>query len=157
VRLLRFAIISLIVLFGVVTAISLLIPSNIQLTKIISIRAQRDSVFTLIRDKDQWFRWHPSFLNGERLEMLSKISVNVISVKDSVLSAIWEQEGKKPLNMEWQMHEEALGSATLQWRINFHLSWYPWEKMSSLFYEKNYGLMMEQGLLNIKKELENKN
>jgi hypothetical protein len=73
------------------------------------------------------------------------------------LSVIWEQEGKKPLNMEWQMHEEALGSATLQWRINFHLSWYPWEKMSSLFYEKNYGLMMEQGLLNIKKELENKN
>lgn len=153
-RLLRFAVISIVILFGVVTGISLLIPSNIQLTKVITIRAGKDTVFSLIKNKDQWPRWHPSFLNGERMDMLSKISVNNISEKDSVLSATWEQEGKKPLNMQWQMHGVNFGSATLQWRINFHLSWYPWEKMGSLFYENNYGLMMEQGLVNIKNELE---
>jgi hypothetical protein len=37
--------------------------------------------------------------------------------------------------------------------MDFRLSWYPWEKFSSLFYEKTYGTMMETGLLNFKKRL----
>lgn len=75
--------------------------------------------------------------------------------KDSVLLMQWEQKGKKALDMGWQLLESNdINSATLQWHMNFKLSWYPWEKIGSLFYENNYGAMMEQGLLNIKKEIE---
>jgi hypothetical protein len=38
--------------------------------------------------------------------------------------------------------------------MDFRLSWYPWEKFSSLFYEKTYGAMMERGLNDLKKRLE---
>jgi len=88
--------------------------------------------------------------------MLSKIQAVVVSENDSVLVIRWEQENKKPLNMGWQLFPSTgINSATLQWYMDFQLSWYPWEKIGSLFYESNYGAMMEQGLLNIKKEIGN--
>lgn len=34
--------------------------------------------------------------------------------------------------------------------MDFHLSWYPWQKFGSLLYESTYGAMMEKGLTNIK-------
>ena len=45
-------------------------------------------------------------------------------------------------------------STTLQWYMDFHLRWYPWEKFASLLFEQSYGPKMEQGLGNLKKILE---
>ena len=87
--------------------------------------------------------------------MLSRIDVKVVSEKDSLLAMQWRQPGKKTLNMGWHlMRSNNLDPATLQWFMDFKTSWYPWEKFASLFYENNYGAMMEQGLVNIKKEVE---
>lgn len=155
-RLIKLALISIVILFGIITAISLFIPSHIRLAKVIDIKLAKDSIFSLIKRKDQWNRWHPSFLNGQQTEMLSKIQAVVVSENDSVLVMRWEQENKKSLHMGWQLFPSTnVNSATLQWYLDFQLSWYPWEKIGSLFYESNYGAMMEQGLLNIKKEIGN--
>ena len=43
---------------------------------------------------------------------------------------------------------------TIQWYMDFHLHWYPWEKFSSLLLEKRYGPMLEIGLANLKKVME---
>ena len=155
-RLLKLAFISLLFLFVIVTGISLLIPSHIRLAKVITIRPEKDSIFALIKNKDQWTRWHPSFLNGNNAAMLSKITTTIVSEKDSVLLMQWHQKDKKTLDMGWQLsRSNNIDPATLQWFMDFQTSWYPWQKIGSLFYENNYGAMMEQGLLNIKKEIEN--
>lgn len=154
-RLIKLGLISIVFLFGIVTAISLIIPSHIRLAKVITIKPERDTIFSLIKNKDQWHRWHPSFLNGARADMLSNIKTRVVSQNDSVLIMRWEQAGKKPLQMGWQLHNlSEMNQATLQWHIDFHLAWYPWEKIGSMFYESNYGAMMEQGLLNIRDVVE---
>ena len=154
-RLIKLALISVLILFGILTGISLIIPSQIRLTKVITIRPERDRIFSLVKNKSEWVRWHPSFINGQQNEMLSRIDVKVVIENDSLLSMQWRQEGKKTLNMGWQlMQTNNIDPATLQWFMDFKTSWYPWEKFSSLFYENNYGAMMEQGLINIKKEVE---
>jgi hypothetical protein len=156
VRLLKLAFISLLFLFVIVTGISLLIPSHIRLVKVITIRPEKDSIFALIKNKGQWTRWHPSFLNGANADMLSKITATIVSEKDSVLLMQWQQKGKKDLDMGWQLsRSNNIDPATLQWFMDFKTSWYPWQKIGSLFYENNYGTMMERGLLNIKNEIEN--
>ena len=157
-RWLKLAFISAIILFVIVTGISLFIPSHIRLAKVITIKPDKDSIFFLLKNKEQWPRWHPSFLNNERVDMLSRIETNVVSEKDSVLEMQWQQKGKKPLNMGWQLYRTSnIDSATLQWYMDFNLSWYPWQKIGSLFYENNYGAMMEQGLYNLKQEIAKEN
>ena len=154
-RLIKLAFISVLILFGILTGISLFIPSHIRLTKVIAIRPEKDSIFSLVKNKKEWVRWHPSFINGQQNDMFARIKVKVLSEKDSLLTMQWQQEGKKSLNMGWQlMRTNNIDPATLQWFMDFKPSWYPWEKFGSLFYENNYGAMMEQGLINIKREIE---
>lgn len=152
-RFIKLAFISLVFLFAVVTAISLIIPSHITLSKVVMISPQQDSIFSLLKNKDQWPRWHPSFVNNMNSDMLSQIDVEVVAGTDSTLEMKWIQKDKKPLNMHWQLFKDE-STATLQWSIDFYQKWYPWQKIASLFYEGNYGVMMEQGLANIKTIIE---
>lgn len=152
-RFIKLAFISLVFLFAVVTAISLIIPSHIRLSKVATISAQKDSIFSLINNKDEWTRWHPSFVNNNNSEILSQISLELVSQTDSTLQMRLMQKDKKPLNMHWQLYGGE-GQSTLQWGIDFYQKWYPWEKIGSLFYEGSYGAMMEQGLANIKVMIE---
>ena len=154
-RLIKFTFISAVLLFAVVTAISLIIPSHIRLSKVINIPSQRDSIFSLLKNKDQWPRWHPSFMDSANKEMLSQINIRLLSETDSTLQLQWMQKNKKPLNMSWQLFADSNSTfATLQWSMDFYQKWYPWEKLGSMFYESNYGAMMEKGLLNIKAVIE---
>jgi hypothetical protein len=45
-------------------------------------------------------------------------------------------------------------SVTIQWYMDFHLRWYPWEKFSSFMFEKVYHPQLQQGLDNLKRLLE---
>ena len=66
--------------------------------------------------------------------------------------AALQQAGKMPLINGWKIyHHPSTDSLTLQWYSDFHLKWYPWQKLGSLFYENTYGVMMEEGLGNLKR------
>ena len=156
-RIIKLAVISFVILFLVLTGITILIPSDIRLSKVVNIVAPKDSIFFLIKNKEQWPRWHPSFIGADPASKvaLEKIKDSVIAQTDSTLTMQWQLGNKKPLNSTWQLHRsENDNDYTLQWAMFFHSSWYPWEKLKSLFYEKQYGSMMNQGLENIKKEVE---
>ena len=45
-------------------------------------------------------------------------------------------------------------SVTIQWYMDFHLRWYPWEKFSSFMFERIYHPQLQQGLDNLKRFLE---
>ena len=154
-RILKLAILSFVFLFIVLTGITLLIPADIRLSKVVSIQAPKDSIFNLIKNKEEWPRWHPSFPNRNEVN-LTNVKTTVLSESDSLLVMQWQAGNSKPINNHWQLHRMGEGNDfTLQWFINFHSAWYPWQKLKSLFYENNYGKMMEQGLKNIKEEAEN--
>ena len=157
-RLIKLAFISFIVFFGIITAMSLLIPSHIRISKAVSI-SRTDSVFYLINNVDQWPRWHPAFqgLDAGTALQASHIAVASVQKNDSLVSMSWQQAGKTPVLNTWELHRFGeTDSVALQWYMDFHLKWYPWQKFNSLLYEKTYGTMMEQGLNNIKRILQQK-
>jgi hypothetical protein len=143
-----------VVLFGIVTLISLFIPSQIRLSKVITIRANRDSVFTIISKEDQWYRWHPAFTPGNPAKAAPAITTRIISENDSVLQMQWQQGKRTPVWNEWRLFSGTGEYASLQWSMMINTAWYPWEKIGVLMYEPTYGKMMEGGLANIKSELE---
>ena len=153
----RLGIISFFVFFGVVTAISLLVPSHIRLSKAINIAAPGDSILAMIKDTAQWHEWHPGFqqLGLEPTLQQNKLSLKKVAISDTLVSYSLQQPSKSSVINTWQLHEVAQAdSITLQWFMDFKLKWYPWQKFSSLFYESTYGKLMEKGLNNIKKRAE---
>lgn len=150
-RLIKLALISIVFLFIVVTAISLFIPSHIRISKAINISAQKDSVFALIDDTSKWKRWHPAFIAGDSTRKFAAIHITHKIEGDSEIVMYLQQQGKPEVINGWKIYQNnPADSLTLQWYMDFHLKWYPWQKFGSMLYENTYGTMMEQGLTNIK-------
>lgn len=154
-RLIKLAIISIIFLFVVVTAISLLIPSHIRISKAINIFGSKDSTFALISDTTKWKEWYPPFMPNDSAPKIAPVHIIQRSQNDSEIVMHLQQANKPEVVNGWKIYEHTISdSLTLQWYMDFHLKWYPWRKFESLFYENTYGAMMEQGLENLKNEVQ---
>lgn len=155
-RLIKLAFISILFLFGVITAISLLIPSHVRISKAINIHSDEASIFALIRDTTKWKQWHPAFIQNDSTPTFPSIHIVQRSESDSEIIMHLQQQGKPEVVNGWRIYQYAhVDSLTLQWYMDFQLKWYPWQKFGSMLYEKTYGTMMEKGLENIR-EITNK-
>jgi hypothetical protein len=155
VRVVKLALLSIVFLFMVVTGVSLLIPSHIRISKAINIQGEKDSIFALISDTAKWKLWHPAFIQNDSTPTFPAIHIVSKSQNDSELVMHLQQQDKPEVINGWKIYHHALtDSLTLQWYMDFHLKWYPWKKLGSLFYENTYGVMMEKGLDNIKNDIQ---
>jgi hypothetical protein len=150
-RIIKLGIISFVIIFGIITLISLLFPSHIRLSKATNVPNKRDSIFALLKNEKAW---HPVYSDSASSVQMNQIQRTTVEQTDSTLIIQLQQPGRKPVINGWQIYgTPASDSLTIQWYMDFQLSWYPWEKFSSLFYERTYGAMMEQGLSNLKRVL----
>ena len=86
-------------------------------------------------------------VNGTRISWLS--------IADTEHVAAMERPGRLSVLNGWKnMTISGSDSTTIQWYMDFHLHWYPWEKFGSLLFERSYGPKMELGLSNLKKIVE---
>jgi hypothetical protein len=157
-RLFRFIIISIFLLFTLITLFGLLIPSTVRISKAIDINVETKEIFSLIRDTTTWKNWHPAFQKTETHSGLQEgLIIKEVVATDSLVQIELSKEEKNKLLNGWQIHTHPNSDVkTLQWYMDFRLRWYPWERFGSLFYENTYGIMMEQGLQNLKQLLTEK-
>ena len=150
-RIIKLGLISFVFIFGIITLISLLFPSHIRLSKATNLPNERSRIFTLLKNEAAW---HPAFSDSASALKKDLLQRKVIQENDPTLVTELKQEGRKPVISGLQLYGGPTSdSLTLQWYMDFQLSWYPWQKFSSLFYEQTYGVMMERGLANFKKQL----
>ncbi|MFL5772429.1 MAG: hypothetical protein ACJ75F_04675 [Flavisolibacter sp.] len=143
--------ISVVFLFIAVTGVSLLIPSHITISKAINIRGEKESIFSAVRDRNQWYKWHPAFKSNSAVQAFDSIRIISQTENDSEILMSLQQNDKDPVINGWKIFSHTnTDSLTLQWYMKFDLKWYPWKKLGSLFYENTYGVMMQEGLENLK-------
>ncbi len=117
-----------------------------------------------VADASNWKNWYPGADSLTPLILDGKIkgiitasgqSLAIREINDSAVLAGNMGSHAKRGEMGWNIMPGGSGdSEIVQWYMDFHLSWYPWEKFSSLLLEKRYGPMMEQGLGKLKTILE---
>ncbi|GAA4732752.1 hypothetical protein [Flavisolibacter ginsenosidimutans] len=148
-RVIKLGLISFVFIFIIVTLISLLIPSRIRISRATNLPNQRDSIFSLLKNEPLW---HPAYRDSAASLQMRSLQKTITSQSDSTFVYTLQKQGRKPVTNGWQVYgKPSSDSLTLQWYMDFRLGWYPWEKFSSLFYERTYGAMMETGLANLKK------
>ena len=164
-RIIKLGFISLIVFALLITGFSLFFPSNIRISKAIDINASNDSVLNQLSDAANWKKWYPGAdtmelliaggkVKGLLLDSLQGI-ISISGITDSSVIAATSGPGIREAITGWNIYQYAVpNTVTVQWYMDFHLRWYPWEKFSSLLLEKRYGPVMEKGLSNLKALLE---
>jgi len=142
----KLILISIVVLFGILTFVFLLFPNHIQVNRITAINAPEAKLMRLVRDTSSWKNWN-KFYVGDK-----PASVTMYIIKDSVnaFSTRWIRSNGKSFNGNFTITPVDQGNM-VQWTLDFPLHWYPWERMSAMFYEKQFGPEMEATLQELKK------
>jgi hypothetical protein len=165
-RLIKLVIISIIILFLLVTVISLFIPSQIRISKAVDINSSRENVMLQIANPVQWKNWYPGAdslelyytegeVKGVVLDSSLQRRILIREKNDSSVIAVFSGPGTREIVSGWKIITgNDPGLVTVQWWMDFKLRWYPWEKFSSLFFENIYGAEMEKGLDKLKQLVE---
>jgi hypothetical protein len=80
------------------------------------------------------------------------VSVEILSAGQDTILTRWKN-GQRSFTGNYILTRMD-GQTVLEWSLHFHINWYPWEKLASMFYDKQLGTMMENSLLKLKNELE---
>ena len=157
-KIIRFALLSAVILFLLVTAMSSLLPGTIRISRAIDIQAGQQQVLARLADIKSWNGWNeyvkaiarPSFVASDSL-YAKELSIAIRAVNPASVETIWHQQrnGKTFPGVFNLIHSN--GTTTVQWYFVFHFRWYPWEKLSSITYDQQIGPQMEQSLQNLKK------
>ena len=142
----KLILISIVVLFGVLTFVFLLFPDHIQVSRISAIRATPEKIMQLVRDTSGWKNWN-RFYAGDKSP-----SVIMTVLKDSTNQFItaWTKQSGKSFNGTFTVTPSGQENV-VQWTLDFRIKWYPWERMASMFYEKQLGPAMDGSLTELKK------
>lgn len=164
VRIIKLGIISILAFAILITGISLFFPSHIRISKAIDIETSMDSLQQQVSDQSNWKNWYPG---ADTMQLVTNANekslrvnnvdgiIRIQTVTDSSITSETSGTGVRDMISGWNFFEGTRpNTITIQWYMDFHLRWYPWEKFSSILLEKRYGPTMERGLDSLKTFLE---
>jgi uncharacterized membrane protein len=168
-RILKLVLVSFFILFAVVTAIGLLFPSTVKVSRAVNISAPYDSVYKYLNDVKYWKLWMEGAdtatlvfisMKTEGPGTVAKIGVSgeitmLKSTQDSIFSD-WKSGKGNIQHSVFTLLKGASDVTTAQWSFEQKLNWYPWERFGSMANDKILGPIMEQSLDKLKKVLEKK-
>jgi hypothetical protein len=160
-RVVKLALISAVVLFGLITLMSSFLPSHVRISRAIDINIARKNVYDLVAHINRWEQWneyirayHNKKLEDSRL-VSDEVIVTINGISDSLVAAQWKHPSGNQFGSGFAMIAQDNSHTTVQWYFDFHLSWYPWEKFQSIIYDQQLGPVMEKSLVNLKEIAEN--
>lgn len=161
-RIVKLAIISLVVLFLVTYLFSLIIPSRIRVSRAVNISVSNDSLRAMVTDLRQWHLWNelvenPDLTNkhfNQNEFSSDQLTVTSLPSTGDTLKTAWRQQKNAQVLASGFTWEGTGDQLVIQWYFDIKLRWYPWEKFGSIVFDKQMGPPMEKSLGNLKKLLE---
>ncbi|TAF50642.1 MAG: hypothetical protein EAZ62_07555 [Sphingobacteriia bacterium] len=165
-RVIKLGALSVVFLFLLVMGIGLLFPSNVVVSRAITLQAPPDSVKSLVFSFAKWETWinqvQPGYaLYKEDSLFLGTTKVIRLSLNDSVQVNQWNMmDGTKMISTVRVLPvRDAKGQASstiMQWQFEEKIGWWPWERMASMMNDKMLGTLMEENLAKLQKRVEKK-
>jgi hypothetical protein len=151
-KLVKLGIISIIVLFGVITAISSFIPSRVRISRAIDITAPRSVLYGQLAEIRQWENWNEYLRSysdrryyGDSM-VSGHMTISISGKTDSLVVSAWQSPAGTKFDSGLRLISFDSLHHTVQWYFDFRLRWYPWEKFQSIIYDQQFGPVMEKSL-----------
>ena len=162
-RLIKLGVISILILFLLVTGIGLLFPSVAKVSRAIDINAPVDSVYKVLSDFRYWPLWMDG-LNNQTPELLTgtttgrnatvKFGNNTISFEEldsNSIKTVWIGTNRNKQEGNFRLISNPQKTlTTVNWYFIEQLNWYPWERFASMMNDNILGPTMEKSLENLK-------
>ncbi len=163
---LRLVIGSIIILSLIVLFLFALFPSTISVTRMVQINCTESRILNDISDLRNWKNWNEFvILQAGKNKLIAKpdsVQIDYLRVDGNEISlsgvgpdhvyTLWTRGSK--MFMGQFMIDAKKGPPIVIWTMHFDVKWYPWEKLASMFYDKQLGPLMERSLVLLRDELE---
>jgi hypothetical protein len=156
-RFIKLFLLSIIVLFTIITLVSLLLPSHVRISRAINIAAPASAIRPQLANLKNWEEWNmlirdssspvSSLKEGEIIT--ERLQIVLQSAGADSISTRWIQRNGKSFSSSFAMMTSA-EVTVVQWYFDFQLRWYPWEKFGSIIYDQQMGPGMEKSLGELK-------
>jgi hypothetical protein len=150
-KLIRFALISVLVISILITAIASLFPSMVITSRAVEVNATNEQIQHCVKDLSAWKGWmsdwkDQSVMVQDSIAKVGTQTIQLLSSTDSTVLLNWVATGQAPykVQIEWLPLKE--GTYVIHWSFEQHVNWYPWEKFQTLLNEKVLGAKMEEEL-----------
>jgi hypothetical protein len=160
-RIVKLAIISVIVLFLILTAMSALLPSHTLVSRAVDIRGPVTRIKEQAFSLQNWQNWL-SDAKGQKAAhsyndpvlSVGETTVSPVTRTDSSFTTSWLPGNNTISTLRVIDHHTADSLITVQWQMEQRVKWYPWEKFASITKDEIWGGAMERSLDNLKKIIE---
>lgn len=158
-RMLKLFLISVVVLFLILTAFSSLLPSRVRISRAMDIADSSKIVRQKLQDLKAWVQWNeyiialPQKTSTHDNISSKELSVSLIDTSEELIKTKWKQQNGKTFPGFFRLINHG-SVTTVQWYFEFTIKWYPWEKFGSIIYDKQLGPPMEKSLNNLKRLIE---
>ncbi len=163
-RVIKLAIISVLVLGLLATSIGFLFPSTVVVSRAIDIKTHKQPIYLLVSDLRNWKPWvegmdNPSAIVYDAVSaMLGNTAVSIISLTDTTVVSSWKNSSSSDQISTIRLISDSSRKNTIvQWQFVQQVKWYPWEKFSSMMNDKIIGTLIEKNLANLKRVAERNN
>jgi hypothetical protein len=158
-RWIKLLILSVLIMFLLLTTIAAFLPSQVRISRAIDINQPASKIYPQIAYLKNWENWNLYIQKmddhhaDEDSISGSKLRIRVKGRRANLVSSEWEQLQGKKFTAGFRLIEHS-SSTTVQWYFDFRFKWYPWEKFGSIVYDAQIGPVMEKSLGNLKTAIE---
>lgn len=159
-------------LFIVITLLSLLLPSEIKVSRAVVINASSDKIMSQINDLKNWKNWEPMFASDSVTKIFSSATnqpgsfaditykdkqahVQITSIDSSSIQFLLQAKNEDQINNEINVTRlENNKGQLVEWKALTKLHWYPWDKLYGIFIDRLTGPGYEDALNHLKSFVE---
>lgn len=163
-KLLKLALISLLILFLLSTAMGIMLPSKVLVSRAVNIAVPASEVLEAVGNINHWPHWIEG-MNSASVNIQSSLSaqignsrVTIAAKTDTTVMSTWvTKKGKPQISTIRILYQPQQQITVVQWQFEQSIGWLPWERLGSIMNDKILGPMMEKNLDQLKRHLEAKN
>lgn len=156
-RVIKLALISVMVLGLLATSIGFLFPSTVVVSRAIDIKSYKQPLYILVSDLRNWKPWVDGMNNPNVIvydstsAMLGNTAVTITALTDTTVVSSWKNStSSDQVSTVRFISDSSKKNTIVQWQFVQQVKWYPWEKFSSMMNDKIIGTLIEKNLANLK-------
>lgn len=159
-RILKLAVISVVVLFVLLLLMGLLLPSRSIVSRAIDLPAPAAVALPWLSNVNRWSKWMQgldSFLLKQQSDSVftfGKTEIHILQQSDTLIQSKWiSGEGYRHLCTMRLIPSSDGQLCTLQWQLEQEVGWVPWERLGTTMHEKILGPQMEINLEQLRQQI----
>ena len=163
---LRSVLVGIVVLALFLGIFTLFMPRHVTVIRSVMLRAPRDSVQAFLEDLHQWPRWCTWMGTDSAVKRVyspkeqtvtwfpvghpeNKAFISILQSVPGDVRLFYQFKNLLPASGGFYLSRQK-DSTFLQWTLEVHLRWYPWEKLSGVALDKVWGHSMDESLRRLK-------